>query len=235
MTYVSEAFLQIFSELAGQHAIGYMNVNDGDVFQDIHPLKRLSDSQSQKALNDIAFHKDLANHFVRPDWVNIVGLRASDENRIYTSFTRNKDVIDNLDDPTLEILSRPIFHTPFDDLSKDGSRVLLGEADYHPVIGGAGPNDVRVFENRTVGLNPEAQTALYKLFKTLHRHKQRFNISPGMFLGEANNESIHCKENHLVNDIEALQHRWLQKTVNVRDINDHAEHLVSGTDYLING
>lgn len=75
-----------------QEPIGYTNVNDGDIFQDIHPKRDLVNSQSQKALKPIFFHKDLANHFVRPDWVNILGLRASTENEVYTSFARNKDV-----------------------------------------------------------------------------------------------------------------------------------------------
>lgn len=234
-TYVSEGFLQLYAELTGQHAIGYRNVNDGDVFQDIHPMKHLADSQSQKALNDIAFHKDLANHFVRPDWVSIVGLRASDANKSYTSFARNIDVLADLDDVTIEILREPQYHTPFDDLTKDGKNITLGESDVHPIVGGVGENDIRVFENRTIGLNRSAQMAVYALVKSLHRNKKRFNITPGTFLGEANNESVHCKENHIVNDIEGLQHRWLQKTVNVRAASDHSIHLAHGTDYLVNG
>jgi hypothetical protein len=38
-----------------------------------------------------------------------------------------------------------------------------------------------------------------------------------------------------VNDWDGLQNRWLQKTVNVREIGDHEQYLANGTDYLING
>lgn len=38
-TFVSEAFLLFYSKLMQQEPIGYINVNDGDVFQDIHPWK----------------------------------------------------------------------------------------------------------------------------------------------------------------------------------------------------
>jgi len=33
-TFVAECFLQVYAELSAQHPISYMNVNDGDVFQD---------------------------------------------------------------------------------------------------------------------------------------------------------------------------------------------------------
>lgn len=234
-TYVSEAFLGLYATLTGQRPIGYLNVNDGDVFQDIKPKRSMSDTQSQKALYDIYFHKDLANHFVRPDWVNILGLRGSAANRVYTSYARNKDILNDLDDTTIEILSSRMFYTPFDDLTKAGGRVVLGDAEKHQVIGGAAEYDIRVFENRTVGLTVEAQTALYQLVKVMHRNKLRYHILPGSFLGEANNESIHCKEIVEVGDWDGLQHRWLQKTVNVRDPDVHRQHLVEGTDYLVNG
>lgn len=60
-TFVAEAMLALFAQLANTPAIGY--VNDGDVFQDIYPKESMATSQSQKALKEIHFHKDLANHF----------------------------------------------------------------------------------------------------------------------------------------------------------------------------
>jgi hypothetical protein len=59
-------------------------------------MQKITDTQSQKALNTIYFHKDLANHFVRLDWVNILRLRASTFNEILTSFMRNKDLLEAL-------------------------------------------------------------------------------------------------------------------------------------------
>jgi hypothetical protein len=234
-TYVSEAFLLVYARLMGQEPIGYINVNDGDVFQDIHPWDRMADTQSQKALQDIGFHKDLANHFVRPDWVNIIGLRQAATSYVFTSFTRNIDVLDALTPAQREILSRPAFHTPFDDLSVAGANAELGTADVHPVIGGASEYDIRVFENRTIGLTPEAQQALYAVVRLLHRNKKRFRILPGRFLGEANNESIHCKEVVHYDDPADLRTRWLQKTVNVADLSQHARHFVPDRERTVNG
>lgn len=234
-TYVSEAFLLIYAKLMAQEPIGYANVNDGDVFQDIHPWDKLAHTQSQKALADIGFHKDLANHFVRPDWVNILGLRQSDTNYVFTSFTRNIDVLDGLTKAQRDVLSTDAFYTPFDDLTVAGGNVVLGEADTHPVIGGVSEYDIRIFENRTIGLTPEAQQAIYAVIKLLHHNKRRFRIKPGHFLGEANNESIHCKEIVHFEDQADLRNRWLQKTVNVADLAAHAAHFIPGQERTVNG
>lgn len=234
-TFVTEAMLVLYALLMGQEVIGYANVNDGDVIQDIHPWDRLAHTQSQKALHSIGFHKDLANHFVRPDWVNILGLRQSPTNYVFTSYTRNIDVLDELTSEQRRILSRADFYTPFDDLTKDGQAVALGDAARHPVLGGASEWDIRLFENRTIGLTPQAQQALYAVVALLHKHKRRLRVMPGILMGEANNASIHCKEViHFENEAD-LRNRWLQKTVNVRSLDLHARHMVPGSERIVNG
>ncbi len=142
LTYVAEAFLMLYAELMGQEPIGYINVNDGDVFQDIHPMRSLMETQSQKAAKTIFFHKDLANHFVRPDWVNILGLRASEKNEIYTSFVRNADLLSFLDEKVIEGLKQEIFYTPYDDLTLSSSNKKLGKAPNHRILGVACPHRV---------------------------------------------------------------------------------------------
>jgi hypothetical protein len=234
-TYVAEAFLLLYAKLMGQEPIGYANVNDGDIFQDIHPKKNLAESQSQKALKPIFFHKDLANHFVRPDWVNILGLRASPENEIYTSFVRNKDLLAELGDEVCGVLRLHEFHTPYDDLTMHNSKIKLGEAEVHPVLGGATPTDIRFFENRTRGLTPRAGQAIETLIAALHRLKKRVQILPGILVGAANNDCLHNKDVGLVRDENALRHRWLMKTVNVRSLSQHAEYFAEDRPRVVNG
>lgn len=231
-TFVAEAMLELFGQLAGTPGIAYVNVNDGDVFQDIYPKASMSASQSQKALKEIHFHKDLANHFVRPDQVYMVGMRSHPQNEVYTSFVRNIDIWDRFTPEELDLLRRPLFHTPFDDLSTVGSREL-GEADKHPVLGPIG--DLRYFETRTRGLTPEADAALRKLDVILHALKQRVFIEPGDFVVTYNNYTIHAKEVVHVADEELLKTRWIIKTVNVDSMAPHLRHLVPGTDHLIDG
>lgn len=230
--FVSEAMLEMFAQLAGTPAIGYVNVNDGDVFQDIYPKESMAASQSQKALKEIHFHKDLANHFVRPDQVYMLGMRSHPENEVYTSFVRNVDIWPRFSADELEILRSREFYTPFDDLTVVGSKAL-GAADRHPLLGPIG--DLRYFENRTRGLNRAAELVLMKLDDALHTLKQRLFIEPGDFVVTYNNFTIHAKEVVTVRDEEKLRTRWIIKTVNVDSIAPHLARLVPGTDHLING
>lgn len=231
-TFVAEAMLAVFAELCGTPAIGYVNVNDGDVFQDIYPKRSMASTQSQKALNAIHFHKDLANHFVRPDQVYMVGMRSSPDNEVYTSFVRNIDVWASFTPEELERMRRAEFHTPFDDLSMVGSKEL-GEAAAHPLLGETG--DLRYFEGRTAGRTEAAAQLVAKLNETLHRLKARLFIEPGDFVVTYNNHTIHAKEVVRVADEEALRIRWIIKTVNVDAIAPHRRYLVPGTDHLVDG
>jgi L-asparagine oxygenase len=232
-TFVTEGFLQLFADLAGQHPIGYRNVNDGDVFQDIFPKDDLKYTQSQKALGPIYFHKDLANHFVRPDYVNIVGVRSSDQNEILTTFVSNRDLLEHLTPKAKRELRRAAYHTPYDDLTTMTGNVKLGEADTHPVY--SGTYDLRYFENRTRGLDADATAAIEELLALAHHHKQRVLMRPGDFVCIANNLSLHGKEIGQIRSPAEQLRRWSMKTVNVYSIAPHARHLVRGTDYLING
>lgn len=232
-TYVAEGFLQMFAELSSQHPISYVNVNDGDIFQDIFPKEALKNTQSQKALGPIHFHKDLANHFVRPDFVNILALRSSDDNEIHTTFVSNHDILHTLDDHTKELLRQKAFYTPYDDLTTRTNNVDVGRAADHPVLSGA--HDLRFFENRTVGLNVEAEAALQKLVQVLHSTKKRVLMRPGDFVSISNNLSLHGKEMGAIRDENARKIRWSMKTVNVYSCAPYLKHYVDGTDYLVNG
>ncbi|MEU1176831.1 hypothetical protein ABZ464_04135 [Streptomyces sp. NPDC005820] len=232
-TFIAEGFLALFAQLANTPGIGYVNVNDGDVYQDIYPKRSMKESQSQKALNRIYFHKDLANHFVRPDQVYMVGMRSNPANEVYTSFVRNIDVIASFTEEELEVLRSNEFYTPFDDLTVMGGSLELGEADKHPVIGGE--DDLRYFENRTVGVTDRAKALVPRVNEVLHALKRRVFIGPGDFVITYNNHTVHAKEVVTVGDPDALRTRWIIKTVNVDDLEPHRPHLVPGTEHLING
>lgn len=234
-TYVAEAFLELYARLMKQEPIGYINVNDGDIFQDIHPMRKLMSTQSQKALKTIYFHKDLANHFVRPDWVNILGLRSSAENEIYTCFVRNKDLINILSPEILDILRQEVFYTPYDDLTLSSSNKALGRAPVHKILGGAEDYDIRFFENRTEGTTAPAKEAVQEIIRALHLLKLRVLILAGDFIGSANNECIHNKEVINVRDERAAENRWLMKTVNVKFLDMHKTHMRGGEVRIVNG
>lgn len=232
-TFVAESFLQFYAELFSQHPIAYMNVNDGDIFQDIFPKDSLKYSQSQKSAGPIYFHKDFPNHFVRPDFVNILSLRSHTDNQIYTTFVSNKDILDNLSDATKNKLRQCEFYTPYDDITISSSKVKLGRAADHAVL--TGVHHLRFFENRTEGLNPDAQKAVDELLEVAHTYKKSALMRPGDFVSIANNLSLHGREIiNISNEAESAR-RWSLKTVNVHSSAPHTKHFIEGTDYLVNG
>ncbi|WP_028479887.1 hypothetical protein [Nocardia sp. CNY236] len=232
-TFIAEAFLALFGIMRGTPAIGYINVNDGDVFQDIYPKRALAASQSQKALNEIYFHKDLANHFVRPDHVYMLGMRNDPINEVYTTLVRNIDILEALDEPEKKLLRRSDFYTPFDDLTVSSRNCKLGDACTHPIL--SGDTDIRFFEKRTMGLTPAAERVVTRLCEILHRVKFRQFIAPGDFVCVCNNYAVHAKEVVAVHDEESLRTRWIIKTVNVDDLEPHQQYMIAGTHHLVNG
>jgi L-asparagine oxygenase len=232
-TFVSEAALALVAYLSKQTPIGYLNVNGGDVFQDIYPAKHMSQTQSQKALGPIYFHKDLANHYVRPDYVNMLSIRSTSKNAIFTTFVKNIDVFAELTPEEIDEYRKVQFYTPFDDLTVMSGNHEVGTANNHPII--SGDYDIRYFENRTVGVNEQANELVEKFNGILHKVKKCVQMCPGDFIGVANNFSVHGKE---VGDLEAPDEawgRWTMKTVNVDSMEPHRQYLVPGSDYLIAG
>ncbi|WP_146191642.1 hypothetical protein [Azospirillum humicireducens] len=232
-TYVTEGFLQIYAELTGQHIISYMNVNDGDAFHDIFPSTEMAESQSQKAFGPIYFHGDLSNHFVRPDVVNIVSLRSSIQNEIYTTFVSNKEIFEILSEETKKILSEKIFLTPYGDLNSRKSKVLLGSAPKHSII--TNGINICLAENRTFSDEQRGQDALAELLKAAHMKKKKLLMMPGDFVSIHNNLSLHGKEIGVVSDIEQQWLRWSMKTINVYSISPHLKYIEPGSDYLVHG
>lgn len=232
-SYIAEAFLQFYATATGNPAIGYINVNNGDIFQDIYPIASLAKTQSQKAMVALGFHKDLANHFVRPDFVNMLSMRSFDGNEIYTTFVRNVDILKHMTPSEINLMKEEIFHTPFDDLSTHGNRTQLGRAKNHAIL--LNEIDIAYFENRTVGLNTEAQQIVDKIKEVLHKVKMPLLMKPGEFISVSNNHSLHGKDIGTISDVEQQKVRWIIKTVNVYDLNTHSQYFMEGSNCIVNG
>lgn len=217
-TFVAEGFLTLYAELAGTPAISYANSNDGDVFHDVYPQRVLANSQSQKALGALYFHKDLANHFVRPDYLYLLGMRSAGPNVVYTNFASNKDVIAELDTASLAVARQARFRTPL-------------EPPDHPLV--SDDWGLRLSENRTVGLDSAAERVLDDVVQILHDVKRGHDIQPGDFVIVRNNYCLHNKQLGEVVDPEQLKTRWLIKTMNVDSRAPHSRHFVAGVPYMV--
>ena len=219
-TFIAEAFLVLWAELVGTPGIGYLNVNNGDVFQDIYPKRALAHTQSQKALREICFHKDLANHFVRPDYVYMLGMRSDPANLVLTTFASNRDIIATLDDEQVSLARESRFMTPWDDLTVLTGAVQVGEANSHPLL--SGDLNLRLFEGRTTGLDKDAQALVDTVVATIHKIKRGINVGPGDFVITCNNHCVHAKELVNITSEDALRTRWILKTVNVDSLPPHS-------------
>jgi L-asparagine oxygenase len=230
-TFVAEGFLETLATLSGAPAIGYLFINQGDVFQDVHPKRALAATQSQKGLGELFFHQDMANHVVRPDIVYMLGMRGSPENDVYTAFVSNSDVIADLTGEERALLREPLYFTPFDRATaKDGE---TPEPQRRPILLDDG--QVRFVETRTAGATSEAQALVEKFTKLVHQHRRRVHFGAGDFVGLYNGHGLHAREHGTIRDQEALRTRWLLKTTNVDDLDPHRTQLVPGSDYLVNG
>ena len=233
-TFIAEGFLTLYACISGQMPIGYSNINNGDVFQkDIYPMRKLAKSQSQKALGPLYFHGDLINHFVRPDWINMLAMRSNSRNECYTTFSFNKDVLSHLSSDVIENLARHEFHTPKDCSKKSVDNAKLSNVKAHPIL--SDQLNIGFLENRTFGLTDRAKLAVEALIHSLHKNKKCVQMIKGDFIGMCNNLLLHGREVREIGDVEALKQRWTMKSANVSSIAAHSKHLVPGSSYMING
>lgn len=230
--FVAESFLTVFAELYGTPIVTYRTANRGDLFHDILPVRQLQFSKSQKSIRSLHFHTDLPDNRVRPDWVNLLSLRNSPANRVYTAFVRLVDVVSALDEETLSWLRQPLFRAP---RTMVQNNILvygleeLGYLDWKPVIlEDRGYEFFCYNESYTVAGTPEGAEAMRRLNATLQQIRCSLFLEQGDFVAICNNTSMHARHVVQVSDLEAHQRRWIMKTWNVDDLQIHRTHLLAG-------
>ncbi|WP_423393046.1 hypothetical protein [Burkholderia sp. LMG 21824] len=232
-TYISEGFLAAMSILLVKPAIAHRSVNNGDFFHDIAPKKSMTESQSQKTLGTLKFHKDFTNHFAQPDFVLQVVLRNNPINEVYSTYVSNKEMIKRLDSDLIDELRREKFYTPYDDISTKESTALSGKAKNHSIV--EENFRFRFFEGRTVGLDEKASSAVDQLITLMHHTKVRNIPRPGDFVLLRNHYCLHGKEVDSVSDPLELQNRWIMKTHNVEDISKFEKFFETASYGVVNG
>lgn len=232
-TFVAEAFLGLYGRLTGTEIIGHLSVNGGDFFHDIYPKESMYGTQSQKTLRTLRFHRDFANHFVSPDFVNTLTLRATPANEVFSTFTPVAAALEELDDRTISLLHEARFRTPYDDVSTRESTVALGETPVHAVL--SDHDGARIFEGRTTADDDEGRRALDAFITALHRRKQIRTSEPGDSVSFSNRHVIHGREVGRIGDLEELKRRWLMKTHNVFSLATYEDFFVTDRYGVVNG
>lgn len=213
-TFISEGFLACFSYLTKTPIARYKNANNGDAFHDIFTKNSMKYSQSQKAFGEIYTHKDLANHYAKPNFVNILTINNDLENLVYTTFIKNKDVIEDLNSSDIEKLSKPFFVTPHDDLPMSSNVIELGEEKRHKLLNNK--TDFVYFETRTMGVTMEYQKILNNFKKSVDRNIKRVSLKKRDFVSIHNDFSIHGKNIVKINNYNTAVQRWLIKSLNLK-------------------
>jgi len=232
-TFVAEGFLALYAVLTGTALVAHKSVNGGDFFHDIYPKKSMYETQSQKTLETLRFHRDFTNHFVTPDFVVTLTLRDTPENEVYSTFAINSDVIRTLPDDVKRVLEEEQFYTPYDDVSTFAMGKQLGRAKNHAII--QGDAEIKLFEGRTIGLTDAAKGALEVMLQALHTNKLTHIGQPGDCVSFANNYVIHGREVRQLRDIESLSRRWLMKTHNVYTLSALDKYFLPEQYGVVNG
>lgn len=233
-SFIAEAFLALFTTLTDSELITYKNDNNGDFFHDVYPMKQLSDTQSQKSLVSLGFHNDSSNHFARPEWLNMLCMRNSSLNTVYTTFVKSIDIISNLSDHTLNVLKQPQFDTPYDVLTKFGDEdAELDTTKKHSIIND--DHNLIYFENRTTALNEEGEEAMKILNAVIHKNKYSLQLEPDDLISINNNKALHSREIVSIKDPEAHKTRWSIKTYSVPSLDKYKHLFIEGEYGVING
>ncbi len=220
-TFIAEGVLTFFAVCTGLPSIGYKRINDGSIFHDIFPKNDQSETRSQKSLQPIGFHRDLGNHAVRPDFLNILSLRSLQANEILTSFARARDVIDNLTDAEKEVLAQPLFYTDFNSIEICEDREKLKSYSKHSIVSLRDPYELNFFEWFTHAISPKHEDLVEKISGLLHEHKYGQVMRPGQLVSIANNTAFHAREVGEISDPAESMRRWSMKTVNVYNLTMH--------------
>lgn len=231
-TFVGEALLELFAQLAGTPLLAYDTRFNGDFFTDVIAINRYSGKQTGFSDGELVFHNDRTAHPVRADFISLLGMRCPEGDFVYTGFVEGRTLLNHLTADEQEILRKPYFITPFDVFSRDNNTSLT-VSEAHPILERS--HSIRYLDTHTT-VAPDspsgAKDALLALKNALVRaEKKRHRILTGDLFSFANQDGLHSRDKVEVNDPVRARSRWLLKTYAFRDeagAEQHADKWVNG-------
>ncbi len=234
-TFVAEGFLGLLAAMTDTHSVRYGKMNNGDAFHDVFPMEQMKDTRSQKSLVSLGHHQDFPIHFARPRWVHLMAIRNPVENKVFTTFVRNKDVFGRLSHAEQEVLSQPIFHTPYDDVTKHGdSNNSLNDVDglCRPIKVGKMLN---YYEGRTESDEFHGRTAIDALNKAIAEETVHVRLKEGELVSFDNDRCLHGRDVVEITNPESHKTRWLIKSHTLPELGHLSEHFIEGRETVLNG
>ena len=211
----NEALLTAISIHTDSPLLGYETRNDGSFFQDVLPMDKYKETQTQKTNKNLYWHNDRTAHEIRPDLLCLLGMNIPEESRVETNYKSGKDIISLLSDDEINHLSEQHFITPYDRFSRDSNNEQI-KSEPHAIINENG--NIRYYENRTTPINKEDENSINALqaFKSALEKAPQDSIivKENSLLMLPNMNGLHEKRIQSSSDDNSLMNRWLLKTYN---------------------
>ena len=224
-TFVGEAFLELVAQLFEMPLLAYTTRNNGDFFQDVHPVEAYYATQTQKTDGELYYHNDRTAHPVRPDYLALLGMRSCPDNLIYTGYIDGGEINSRLTRDQIKILRMPLFLTPFDQYSRDSNADQVASEPHAILEDECG---IRYYDTRTTPVDHASAETLkaFIAFKDtlLTSQRKRHRINTGDLLILPNRRGLHCREVTEIARPDQARKRWLLKTYNFASIDAMRRH-----------
>lgn len=211
-SFCSEAFMALFANLLDAPLFSYESRNNGDFFTDVLKINRMQGKNSGFTDGDLIYHNDRTSHPIKADYITLLGMICPENERTYTNYIDGKDIISRLPDEDITILSKKIFYTEVDDLTKEANGSWL-ESKPHEIISGD-----KIFFQETLTkpidtMNLEAYKSILNLKDAITASfKNRVRLCQGDLLVFPNQYGLHNREKIEINADGSASKRWLLKT-----------------------
>lgn len=103
-TFVSEGFLELFSQLRNTPIFSYETRNHGDFFQDVYPWSKFSHTNTVRSENDVTWHNDRTAHSIRVSYLYLLGINIPTDDNTVTNYIHHTDLMKCFSDKEVNIL-----------------------------------------------------------------------------------------------------------------------------------
>ncbi len=216
----SEMALLTIARRLGQ-PVGYLPEHGGDLVQNLVPTRSGADRQvSTSSRVDLEFHTETAFHPYAPRYLVLLCLRGHPDAQ--TTLCSVHDVLDALDDETVEVLRQDRFVCGVDESFRNGrgdGQLLTATREHGPraVIGGTSERPTFWYDAELMrGTDPRAQAALDQLGRAVADRQTSVVLEAGDCLVVDNTVAVHGRSSYVAR-FDGTD-RWLQRAFVVSDL-----------------
>ena len=172
--------------------VGYKQEQNGRLIQNVVPNPKTEYAQiSSSSKVDLALHTETAFHPYKPDYIMLLCLRG--DPNAFTTYAQLQDILPELDDICIALLSQPLFETSVDESFRTKGEpdtvvttTVLGIKDGRPTM----CYDKSVMRGTTVA----SQDALEEFGRAVEKHTKEIALVRGDLLIIDNSNTVHGRK-----------------------------------------